>query len=327
MDNGPIEPLLNEFDCQRLQIGVVGSGAVGGIFASALLEGLRDEPRVNVSLLVTERHLGPLRKDGLRIVSSEGEKTYQFRDVVSSPDQMASSQHIMILAVKSDRLKEALNFWKPVLTGTSWVCSLLNGVGNGSIMKRLLPGKRILDGCVYVGAHLVDPGVVCWEGGPRRLFCGDIGDETRNIDAFCELFRLGGVDAALACPVAEAIWGKYLFVSPVAVVTSLYSCTLRGILQDPHRLQTFRSLVRELLILARAEGLRLAGLSCDCMVAKLAGFAETTTSSLYRDLDRERRGEFDSLVEEVLRRAAARGLDLPVYRRCRRGLCDRYNLG
>lgn len=321
-----VDSLLKEFGGRRLNVGFVGSGAVGGVFAAAFMEGVQSDSRVHVSLLVTRRHSHALQKQGLKVESSLGVRVYRPGAVVTSPRQLEAPLHIMVLAVKSDSLETALAFWKPALSGEAWVLSLLNGVGNGRIMERLLHGKRILDGCVYVGAHLAAPGRVRWEGGPRRMVCGDICGDGKGLDAFCDLFRNGGVEARVVHPVVEVVWEKFIFVSPVAVVTSLYGCTLREILAKEERLRLFRNLARELLLLARAEGLRLVGSTPERLVALLAGFDAATTSSLFRDLEAGRRGEFNTLVEEVLRLAQERGLDLPVYRRCREELNELYNL-
>ncbi len=322
----PIASLLSAFACGKLHVGVIGLGAVGGVYGAALLEGVGKDARIRVSFLVTPRHMQPLQDDGLRVLSAEGERVYRPDGVASSPRQLDEPVHIAVLAVKGCGLEAALRYWSSALAGNAWVLSLLNGLNNGAIMTRLLPGRRILDGCVYVGAHLVAPGRVCWEGGPRRLLCGDFNGDGHKLDCLCELFRRGGVAAESVNPVAWAVWEKFFFVSPVAVVTSIHSCSLRGILEDESRLNLFRDLVRELLVLAETLGRRPPGVSTEDVVEKLRPFDERTTSSLLRDLSQGRRGEFDVLVQEVVELSVSNGLDLPVYHRCWEELLKCYQL-
>jgi len=320
-----IAALLRIFNAKCLHIGVVGVGAVGGVFAAALLAGIHGDRRVKVSFLVTDRHLGPLRAGGLLLVTPTGQEVYYPDKVAISPHQLEEPVNIALLAVKGDRLEQALRYWRQAIAMNAWVVSLMNGVNNGMVLAGHLPGRRIMDGCVYVGAHLIAPGRVCWEGGVRRLICGDISGDSRGLDHLCELFRRGGVDASAFHPVAEVVWKKFLFVSPVAVVTSLFSCSLRGILENNERLNLFRILTRELMLLAHKAGHLLTEQDIEPFVDKLTCFDEVTTSSLYRDLSQGRRGEFDVLVEEIVTLAQKFGLDLPHYSQCRKKLLGQYN--
>jgi ketopantoate reductase len=112
----------------------------------------------------------------------------------------------------------------------------------------------------------------------------------------------------------------------VAVVTALFECTLNGINTDASRRALFLDLTREVLRLSRAEGRNLGNLTPESSAEKLTHFEAATTSSLYRDLAAGQTGEFDTLVEDVLRMARVHGLDLPAYELARKSLREKYKL-
>lgn len=312
----PVSRLLVHFQTPCLHIAVVGLGAVGGVYAAALLDGLKGDTRVKVSFLVTDRQLTMLRKNGLLLVTRETTRVYHPTQIVSRAEEISAPVHILIMAVKGCQLGSATTQWRDVLADKAWVVSLLNGVGNGIFLQNNLPSKRILDGCVYVGAHFVAPGQVFWEGGPRRLFFGDMVEKPDHLPSLAVLFRQGGVDASVVHPIGEAIWEKFSFVSPVAVVTSLFGCSLVDIDRDAEKRELFLALTEELMTLGRADGKVLAGLTPESSAGKLTLFDEQTTSSLYRDLSQGQAGEFGVLVDDVLRMARGHNLVLPAYSRC-----------
>jgi 2-dehydropantoate 2-reductase len=290
------------------------------------MEGVGADPRIQFSFLVTERHVKPILDRGLQWVSREKTLVYRPHGVVSECARLDRPVDLMLLAVKGDRLQSALSQWGPALRDGAWVLSMLNGVHNGTFLQSALTGRRVLDGCVYVGAHLEAPGRVVWEGGLRRLLFGDMAGERSDLEPLAVLFRRGGVDARAVHPVADAVWEKFAFVSPVAVVTALFECTLNGINSDTFRRALFLDLTREVLRLSRAEGRNLGNLTPESSAEKLTHFEAATTSSLYRDLAAGQTGEFDTLVEDVLRMARVHGLDLPAYELARKSLRKKYKL-
>lgn len=320
----PVALLLSEFGSSKLHLAVVGLGAVGGVFGAALLDGIAGDERIKVSFLVTDRHVAPLGQKGLCLQSGQGMHVYRPHSIASSPKGLLSPVQIVFWAVKGETLENVLRFWRPALADNGWAVSFLNGVDNGTIMSENLPGLSIVDGCVYVGAHMKAPGQVIWEGGPRRILIGCTAAKKMNLDALCELFRRGGVDAQALPQIAPAIWEKFSFVSAVAVATSLFSCSLTDLLKETQRLSVFRGLTREISSLAQAEGQHSAQITPQQAVEKLKLFDDKTTSSLFRDLQKGRKGEFDVLVEGVIQKAHKHGLNLPLYQRCRDELRRRY---
>lgn len=320
----PVTILLDHFSCQRLHIAIVGIGAVGGVFGSALLDACSGNDQIEISFLVTHRHYKPLSEHGLLISSNSGTRQVFPHTVANCPSLLKNPVQIMILAVKADQLNEVVHQWKPILAKNAWVISLMNGVDNGSRLLQMLPEKRIVDGCVYVGAHLISPGRVYWEGGPRKIFCGDISGNQNLLECLCNLFLQKDVQMDVIHPVSLPIWEKYLFVSPVATVSSIFCCTLKAILNHHDRLDLFKSLVEELRQLAVRLSFLPANFIVEKIVNQLPCFSEDTMSSLCRDLSQGRKGEFAILVEDVLSKAQKNGIDLPLYRQCREKLIQLY---
>jgi ketopantoate reductase len=65
-----------------MRIAVVGAGGVGGLLAGGvggLLAGVLRRADVDVHVLVTERHLEPIRRDGLTVIGPGGRFNVQIQ--------------------------------------------------------------------------------------------------------------------------------------------------------------------------------------------------------------------------------------------------------
>src|SRR5258706_14045790 len=136
-------------------IGVAGAGSigcfVGGMYAAA---GRR------VALLARPRLIGEIETNGLRLTSFEGLD----RNIPS--DQLTLSEYpsilgntgVVLVTVKSADTAEIADVIAQHAPADAVIVSLQNGVGNVSLLRQRLPGRRVLAGMVPF--HPLPPGRV-----------------------------------------------------------------------------------------------------------------------------------------------------------------------
>ncbi|WP_037868898.1 ketopantoate reductase family protein [Streptomyces sp. SPB074] len=224
---------------------VIGTGAVGGTVGARLAGGGRE-----VVCVARGAHREALERDGLRLVTPEGEHAYRL-PVVGGPEELGElrADDVLLLAVKSQDTVAALDAWapRPVAGGGTAgerlpVLCLQNGVVNERVALRRF--ARVVGVCVWMPSTYLEAGVVGAGGVPLTgiLHLGSYppGRPEPVLDAVAADLRASRFDAPLPEDVMPWKYAKLLDNLPNAIEALL------GPLEGPEAL----ALVAE----ARAEG-------------------------------------------------------------------------
>jgi len=203
------------------------------------------------------------------------------------------------------------------------VISLLNGVDNAERLKAVLPKARVLNGCVYIGAHLVAPGVARQVGGPCKLF---FGSEEGKHDSYRMIERVlkdAGIRAEYREDIKTVVWEKYLFISPVASATTYLGRTFGELMNDGEARDLLEGLLSEVELVARVQDVKLPGDIRKISLGKIASFPPGTKSSMQLDFERGGKTEVDTLTGYVVKFARSRGIAVPLHERVYEDLLKR----
>ena len=147
---------------------IIGAGAVGGSIGGRLAESGRD-----VVLVARGAHLEALRRDGLRLLTPDGDLRLPI-PAVAGPEELGELRRddVLVLCVKSQDTAGVLNRWAlaPVVGGGTAaellpvVCAQ-NGVENERTALRLF--QNVYGLCVWLPSVHLEPGVVAANCAPR----------------------------------------------------------------------------------------------------------------------------------------------------------------
>jgi 2-dehydropantoate 2-reductase len=301
-------------------IGVAGAGSigcfVGGMYAAA---GRR------VALLARPRLIGEIETNGLRLTSFEGLD----RNIPS--DQLTLSEYpsilgntgVVLVTVKSADTAEIADVIAQHAPADAVIVSLQNGVGNVSLLRQRLPGRRVLAGMVPF--NVIAPG----EGRFHRATSGDIVIEQDGAGTANQL-SVPGLKMRPSPDIAAVQWGK-LLVNLNNALNALADLPLRQQLAQRAWRRLFADQIAEGLAAIR-EGIKPvsstpvpAGLTPhllrlpDAIFAMLLGSTmkidPEARSSMWEDLQRGRRTEIDYLQGVITGIADRHGLQVPLSRR------------
>lgn len=305
---------------------VVGAGAIGGTLAAHLhLAG------VDVHLVDTDpEHVSAIREHGLRIEHPDGELTARLP--ISTPDEAPGQLGAVVLAVKAQATDGVAAWIAPRLAADGWVVSMQNGLNEATIARHV-GAERTVAAFVDLFADVVAPGVVR-DGGIGDIALGEYsGGTSERVRTLADDLRHWG-RPVVSDNVQGFLWSKLGFGA--MLVASALADDDMGDLVDRHR-TGMHALVREVLTVARAEGVTLEGFDAFTPDAYLtatpgdAGAADATDaadaatdglvawlarqtkkrSGIWRDIAvRGRRTEVPTQYAPVL--AAAERHDLPV---------------
>jgi len=140
--------------------------------------------------------------------------------------------------------------------------------------------------------------------------CGRIdGKPDAQLAAFTAAAKEAGIDIAQTENINRERWEKFVFLIGLSGATGATRMPLGPILADPDTRAFFRSLMEEVIALARAKGVTLAP---DFLETRMK-FADTAPpgmkASLLHDLERGNRIEIDWLAGKVV--ALGRELGVP----------------
>ena len=302
-------------------IGVAGAGSIGGFVGGMLAAGGRD-----VSLLARPRVIAEIEARGLRPTSFEGfDRTIDAKALTLSDDpSLFKDAGIVLVTVKSADTAGMADIIARNAPPDVVVVSLQNGVGNVTVLRNRLPGRRVLGGMVPFNV------IALGEGRFHRATSGDIVIEQDDAGT-AEKLSVPGLTMRPTANIDGVQWGK-LLVNLNNALNALADLPLRRQLaQRPWR-RLFADQMAEGLAAIRAEGitpvsptpipagwmpplLRLPDLIFEAMLGRTMKIDPEARSSMWEDLQRGRRTEIDYFQGVITGIAERRGLDAPLSRR------------
>jgi 2-dehydropantoate 2-reductase len=289
-----------------MKIGVMGAGGVGGYYGARLASA-----GAEVGLIARGDHLAAIRERGLRVRADDEDLTVR---VAASDDPAEIGPcDAVLFCVKSYDTEQAAALLEPLLKPETGVVSLQNGVDNEEKIAARIGPEHVLGGASFILAHIAEPGVVEQMGSVRRVIFGELdGSRSERVTRLLAEFRKAEIDSDRADDIRVVLWDKFAFLCALAGLTAVTRLSIDELLAVPETRTLFREMVREVSLVAQAEGVELA----DDIVDRKTAFAETLApdsfSSLHHDLVTGHRLELDALHGELTRRAARHGVSVPV---------------
>jgi 2-dehydropantoate 2-reductase len=302
-------------------IGVAGAGSIG-----CFVGGMCAAAGRRVALLARPRVIGEIEGNGLGLTSFDG------HDRTIASNRLMLSEHpsifedagTVLVTVKSTDTAEMADAIARHAPADAVIVSLQNGVGNTSILRERLPGRRVLAGMVPFNV------VARGEGRFHRATSGDIVIEQDDAGTAAQL-SVPGLKMRSSANIAGVQWGK-LLVNLNNALNALADLPLRQQLAQRSWRMLFADQMAEGLAAIRADGIKPvsptpvpAGLTPhllrlpDVVFGTLLGgtmkIDPEARSSMWEDLRRGRRTEIDYLQGVIIAAADRHGLQVPLSRR------------
>nr|WP_314364077.1 2-dehydropantoate 2-reductase [uncultured Achromobacter sp.] len=298
-----------------MNIAMLGAGAMGCLFGGLLAESGRQ-----VTLLdIDDAHLEAIRRSGLRLETDQGDRRIHGM-TVARPEHHRQPPDLLILFTKSLHTDAALRSVAPLLRAPARVLTLQNGLGNLEAVSRHVDPARILVGMTTWPADLAGPGHVRSHGGgvirmwPARGSGGD-GAGDGNVDA--DVMHIATVlnDAGLQCEVDpnvwKAIWEKVAFNAALNSLCAVSGCAVGQLANVADGPMLARTVVSEVVAVARASGVDADAAACHASVAHAIAHHRGHKPSMLQDVLAGRPTEIETINGEVVARARAAGVPVP----------------
>ncbi len=295
----------------RVRILTLGAGAVGSVLAARL-----SAAGYSVELTARPAHAAAIRAHGLRVTGTD-EGTFHPTALADLAD--ASPPDAVLLTVKTFDLAAAATalgrrFPRPVPTLLPQnglhieppVVAALRAASGAD------PTSALVRAVSSIPATLVGPGVV------RQAGAGEIvlrdpaggGPAAGATALFRDAFARAGLAVRLVDDLDRELWSKAIVNAAINPVTALHRVTNGRLRESPFREEAV-ALLREAQRAAGAAGVEFSDEVADRALERIVRATAENRSSMLQDRERGRPTEVDAISGEIVRVAAAHGIDLP----------------
>ena len=298
-----------------MKIGIIGIGGVGGYYGGKLAMKYAGRSGHEVIFFARGPHLAAIRKDGLRLVTVDGECTVRPAQATDNPAEMGPLD-LALFCTKSYGLEEAARAIAGNLGADSVVLPLLNGVDITDRLRAVLPRPAVLYGGVFISSAIQVPGIVKQVAGTGQLFFGPVDpadvEKYRPIET---LLKDAGIKAELSADALLPLWTKYIFIGPLAGVTSLTGKPFGEVLAGVEERAMVEGMMKEVEAVARRKGVRFPPDIVQASLGKAAAFAPATKTSMQLDYERGNPTELDIFIAYMVKAGKELGIPVPLHRK------------
>ena len=298
---------------QRLRIGIIGTGAIGGFYGLMLAKAGHD-----VHFLLRSEYQAVVA-NGLRLNSAvHGQLHLQPVQAWGDPAEMPPCDWLLVGAKTTSNAQLA-----PVITRLSRpgarVVLLQNGLAVEEQLRPLLPDNlHLLGGLCFICTHRAAPGVIehqalgavnlGYHSGPARA-----GESLAIVEEGAELFRSAGLESVAMADLQQARWQKLVWNVPYNGLSVLLGAGTTRLMANADSRALILELMREVVQGAAACGQVLPEGYPEKLLATTERMPDYLPS-MYHDFQHKRPLELQAIYAAPLSAAAAAGCELPKMR-------------
>jgi 2-dehydropantoate 2-reductase len=284
---------------------VFGAGAVGGFFGGLLARAGED-----VCFVARGAQLEALRRDGLRIQSTLlGTVDVPRVRVVSSAREIGAAD-LVLVCVKAHQTPAILDDLGTLVSTDTVLVTLQNGVESDDAVAARFGRAQVIPAVVYVGATVERPGVI------SHVAAGTIalglleGIPRARVEAVRETLAASGQPVQISDDIQRDRWRKLLWNAAFNTVSAVTGRDPGVLLQVPDSRALIEAVMREVVAVARAQGIALSDANVDEQIAWTERAGTIRTSTMV-DRERGREMEIDALIGVVVRRGRQHDVPTP----------------
>ena len=291
---------------------VVGAGAVGASIVAMMIGARRP-----VVLVADDERAARLRREGIRV---NGER---FDPPVDAGAREGSPYDLVVVAVKSTHLHDALPLVVRAAGATGVVVSLLNGISSEATIRAALdaatpPPQRVVPAMILgIDAVRASDGSVTYLNRGTIHYGADSQQAPVPDDVLASLgetFEAAGIPSKRSEDIVRTLWWKFM----INVGINQASAVLRapyGVFQrsEPAR-DLMGAAMDEVIRLSQAVGSGLAQADLDAWFETLATLDPGGKTSMLQDVEAGRPTEVDLFADTVVRLGEEHGVATPVNR-------------
>ena len=295
-----------------MKYAIIGAGGTGGCLGFFLQKAGKD-----VTLIARGKHLEAIRKNGLTIQKLWDESRETLPVKACTAEEYKEIPDVILVCIKGYPMDETVPTIKKIAGKETVVIPILNIYGTGGRLQKKLPELTVTDGCIYVSANILEPGVILQHGKILRVVFGarKPEEETEKMREVAKDMVTDDLEVILSENIRRDAMVKFSYVSPIGTAGLYCNAVAADFQREGEQREMFKALIREIVALSHAMGIEFAEDLVERNLKILAALSPEATTSMQRDVMEEKCSEMDGLVYEVVRMGEEYKVDMPQYKK------------
>ena len=293
-----------------MKYAIIGAGGTGGCLGFFLKKAGKD-----VTLIARGKHLEAIRKNGLTIQKLWDESRETLPVKACTAEEYKEIPDVILVCVKGYSMDETVPTIKKIAGKETVVIPILNIYGTGGRLQKNLPELTVTDGCIYVSANIMEPGVILQHGKILRVVFGarKTEEETEKMREVAKDMVTDDLEVILSENIRRDAMVKFSYVSPIGAAGLYCNAVAADFQREGEQREMFKALIREIVALSHAMGIEFEEDLVERNLKILASLSPEATTSMQRDVIEGKRSEMDGLVYEVVRMGREYKVSMPQY--------------
>ena len=293
-----------------MKYAIIGAGGTGGCLGFFLKKAGKD-----VTLIARGKHLEAIRKNGLTIQKLWDESRETLPVKACTAEEYKEIPDVILVCIKGYSMDETVPTIKKIAGKETVVIPILNIYGTGGRLQKKLPELTVTDGCIYVSANIMEPGVILQHGKILRVVFGarKPEEETEKMREVAKDMVTNDLEVILSENIRRDAMVKFSYVSPIGAAGLYCNAVAVDFQREGEQREMFKALIREIVALSHAMGIEFEEDLVERNLKILASLSPEATTSMQRDVIEGKRSEMDGLVYEVVRMGREYKVSMPQY--------------
>ena len=293
-----------------MKYAIIGAGGTGGCLGFFLKKAGKD-----VTLIARGKHLEAIRKNGLTIQKLWDESRETLPVKACTAEEYKEIPDVILVCIKGYSVDETVPIIKKIAGKETVVIPILNIYGTGGRLQKKLPELTVTDGCIYVSANIMEPGVILQHGKILRVVFGarKPEEETEKMRQVAKDMVTDDLEVILSENIRRDAMVKFSYVSPIGAAGLYCNAVAADFQREGEQREMFKALIREIVALSHAMGIEFEEDLVERNLKILASLSPEATTSMQRDVIEGKRSEMDGLVYEVVRMGREYKVSMPKY--------------
>ena len=234
-----------------MKVCVVGAGGVGGLLSAVLRRA-----GVDVSLLVTERHLAAIRKNGLAVIAPSGRFSVEIRAEVD-PKAIGPCD-VVVVTPKMWSVEAIAPTLKPLLGKDTAVIPLQNGIDAPATLAKALGWEHVVYGSASMNAAIEEPGVIRQRNPNYGITVAEAdGRESPRLLEVKKTFEGAGISVTISKDGPAVLWEKFIGLVANSSLCALLRSNMGVVQKDEDAWALYTAVFNEVVAVGRASGISI----------------------------------------------------------------------
>jgi 2-dehydropantoate 2-reductase len=274
-----------------MKIAVVGTGAMGSIYAALLADAGNDVWAVDA----WTDHVNAINRGGLRVSGPHGARTVTGLRATADIAE-AGACDLYVVATKASAVADAARGVAAVMRPDSLVLTIQNGLGAGERIAQAVAADAVLLGVAEgFGASMAAPGHVTHTA-MKLIRLGEMGggisERLRAVEA---VWRDAGFAVEAFADIDRLIWEKFLCNVTLSGPCTVFDCTVAELRARPDQWAVALGCLREAYAVGRAKNVAFSFDDAEAYVTAFAAAVGDARPSMLQDHQAGRVSELDAI--------------------------------